>query len=263
MTRRERMLIEWDDGGIVESGPDEFHLVSPDGQTQIFPSLAEALEATEQLQASWINYVLPLTDLIDVLDEAGMDAFFPGCDDGLVRWDSWLVPVRMHPEHGYPGEGAVYVGSVGEHGCWVEVYRWQHVYMLCAVAPEGTDATWQIVDDFGDDGALSYARDVLDDFLAEYDLDFDDTMGLVNLSVEKQYELPAGAVPWRSYSSYFAWAESLIADLTVHREPLGAGHRYTVTRVGATTVIGSFESREEFESAIDVEPGCTVEWYDL
>jgi hypothetical protein len=251
---KKKVLIEWDGGRIVESTADRVRVVRDGGADVEYPGLPEALAAVAHEETDEVSFHLDMSDVMFAAEEAGLDALFPTAEDGLERWEDWLIPERLRPDRGYPESYLDRTHRVGEHGCRVEVYDWEGLKFICAIAPEASDVTWRIVGWLNDADAEAEAEITLADLLLDMDLDFDEDLDLDNEPISDQDNLPETAVLWRTVSSYYTWAETLIGELEIHREPTSDGYRYLVTRVGEQTVIGRYESEDALRAALDTDP---------
>ncbi|WP_395155556.1 hypothetical protein [Ilumatobacter sp.] len=243
------VIFSWDSGEVRRDGHQ--FVMERNAQQSSFASLTLLLESLGDTvdehgdTGSWEGIeVFAAEQLCAAADELSLEELFPFSSGGWVKLNGFWFPEAGVPDRdGDPSSVFELVRSFGNYGVSVDLYEGSGVYSCSWSGPENETSGFDVYGRISQEDAIKRASERAFDEMSDWDLLFDESGGLKNLSEE--VPVPSQAVVIQRRRTWLHTGDGVV-DVDIHRASDGP---LWVTAHGLPSAIGRFDSLAAINAA--------------
>lgn len=252
MSPLDETVVECSDGSLRRTPEGAFEIVWDQELIESCPSLAEALASFSERCGDYsgpLTYGLGRNAIWEAAEHAGVEEIAPYSRDGWVRYDGVWLPGGFLPDYDGPHDSFPEVVSFGELGCEAAVYQWENVFLTIWHGPEWEGKGFSIEVNKTLEEVSADAEGKAFDIQADWNLLYDEYVGLGNLSEIERFPLPNDVQDLGTVEScLYEWGD-VAASVEVHYWEGGGETPFLVS--AASLVVGRYASLDELRDQID------------
>lgn len=245
-------MVECDEGA-VRVLPDGSFTVEWGGESvDTYSSFGEALAELCERCGTYsgpVTYALPREQLWEAAEEVGVEEILPYSPHGWVRYEDVWLPGAFLPDYDGPDDSFPELLSFGDMGCESAVRQWEDVFLITWHGPEWEGKGFRVAVNTSLEEVAAEAEAKAFEIQADWNLLYDEFVGLGNLSEADRFPVPADVEELGTVESYLReWGDHAATVYVLHWHG-GDDAPFLVT--DGTLVVGRYGSLDELRENID------------